>query len=408
MTIPVPKVELGFNLVGSDAPFFTLDSATKGRLDNTDFRLSGFIFYDVTNRVKSVAIKRGKNRQLDEFDPGLANIVFSNQDRTFDPEFPDSPFAGQIIPRRTVRISSGGLPIFTGSVDDWNLQYDPSGESEASAACSDNFASLNNQSLAAGTATPQTTSERINAILDTPNVNWPQQDRLIEEGLTLLGADVIEEGTNALQYLRTVSASEPGSLFVGKQGRIIFKDRNPSASDDYLVFSDDEDGIGYQNLKVVYGSELLYNQISISNVFSETATATDTASVNEYGALSYKKDGLLISNSSDLLNIAVLLATRYGQPEYRFESIDLVLNRYDFATQEKIIGLEIGDVVQVKFTPNGIPPAISKFAEVIRVDHSISPELHVVSLGFATIEKAAWTLSDPVFGRLSAENILSF
>lgn len=408
MTIPVPKVEIGFDLVGSDAPFFTLDSPTKGRLDNTEFRLSGFIFYDVTNRVKSVAIRRGKNRQLDEFDPGLANILFNNQDRTFDPEFPDSPFAGQIIPRRTVRISSGGLPVFTGSIDDWNLEYDPSGDSEASAACSDSFASLNNRSLLAGTAVAQSTSQRINAILNLQTVNWPQQDRLIEDGLTDLGPDVIEDGTNVLQYLRNVSASEPGSLFVGKQGRIIFKNRNPSSTADFLVFSDDGDGISYQNLKVVYGSELLYNQISISNVFAETATATDIASVQEYGALSYKKDGLLIANAADLVNIAVLLASRYGQPEYRFESIDLLLNKYDFETQEKIIGLEIGDVVQVKFTPNKIPPAISKFAEVIRIDHSISPEVHVVSLGFATIEKAPWTLSDPVFGRLSAGNILSF
>jgi hypothetical protein len=408
VTFPVPKVEIGFNLVGSDSPFFTLDSATKGRLDNTDFRLSGFVFYEVTSSVKSVAIRRGKNRQLDEFDPGLANIVFNNQDRTFDPEFPNSPFAGQIIPKRTVRISSGGVPIFTGSIDDWNLDYDPSGDSEASAACSDSFASLNNRSLVAGTAIPQTTSERINTILDSQTVNWPQQDRLIEEGLTALGADVIEDGTNALQYLRTVSASEPGSLFVGKQGQIIFKNRNPSATSDYLVFSDDGEGISYQNLRVVYGSELLYNQISISNVFSETATATDVASVEEYGALSYKEEGLLISDGSDLLNIAILLASRYAQPEYRFESIDLVLNKYDFETQEKIIALEIGDVVQVEFTPNNIPPAITKFAEVIRIDHSISAEVHVVSLGFATIEKAPWTLSDPVFGRLSAENILSF
>jgi len=84
MAIPIPKVEIGFDIVGTNAPFFTLDSPTKGLLDNTSFPLSGSIFYDVTDKVKSIATRRGKNRQLDEFDPGLANILFDNNDRTFD------------------------------------------------------------------------------------------------------------------------------------------------------------------------------------------------------------------------------------------------------------------------------------------------------------------------------------
>jgi hypothetical protein len=408
MTIPVPKVEIGFNLLGADAPFFTLDSATKGVLDNTEFTLSGVVFFDVTNRVKSVATRRGKNRQLDDFNPGLANILFNNEDRTFDPEFPDSPFAGQIIPKRAVRISSGGLPIFTGVIDDWNLEYLPSGESDASAACADNFANLNSQSLSLSTAVPQTTGARVEAVLNLPSVNWPSAERLIDEGTTTLGADVIEDGTNALEYLRKVASSEPGQIFVGKAGRLIFKDRNPSASAGFLKFADDGSGISYQSIKVVYGSELLYNEISLTNFEDVNVTAKDLASIAEYGPLSYKKTDSLVSDTAVLANIAVLLASKYSRPEYRFESIELVLNKYDFATQEAIIGLEIGDVVEISFTPNKIPPAITKFAEVIRIDHDISPNIHVVSLGFSTIENAPWTLSDPVFGRLSAGNILSF
>lgn len=408
MTIPVPKVEIGFNLVGADANFFTLDSATKGVLDNTDFLLSGAIFYDVTNTVQSVTVRRGKNRQLDDFNPGLANIVFNNEDRTFDPEFQSSPYSGQIIPRRAVRISSGGQFIFTGVIDDWNLEYSPSGQSDASAACTDSFASLASQTLVPGTAVVQTSGERINAILNQPGVSWPTQDRLIDTGITTLGPDVVEEGANALEYLRNVASSEPGQVFVGKQGQLIFKDRNPSSSSNFLTFSDDGVGIGYQAIKVVYGSELLYNQVSLTNFNDVTVTATDTNSIAEYGPLNYTKTNLLVNDPVELANIAVLLATKYGEPEYRFESIDIILNKFDTETQNQIIALEIGDVVQVSFTPNKIPPAITKFAEVIRIDHDITPQAHVVSLGFSTISFGPWTLSDPVFGRLSADNILSF
>lgn len=408
MALPIPKVEIGFDIVGTDSPFFTLDDPTKGVLDNATYTLSGSIFYDVTNRVKSITTKRGKNRQLDQYDPGLANIVFNNEDRTFDPEYPDSPYAGQIIPRRAIRISSEGQQIFQGTIDDWNLEYVPFGLSEASAACSDAFSNLRSQTLAAGTATPQKTGQRINTVLSSADVNWPAESRDIETGQTDLGADVIAEDTNALDYLRKVAASEPGSLFIDAEGNLVFQDRNPRSSNNYITFADDGSGISYQSLKVVYGSELLYNEIVLGNVFGVTATSTDAASVAQYGILNYTSTDLLTSDSGQLVNIAVLLASKYSTPEYRFESLEVILDKFNATTQRQLLALDMGDIVQIKFTPNGIAPAITKFAEVIRVDHAITPSGHVMSLGFSTIDNSFWTLSDAVFGRLSASNTLGF
>jgi hypothetical protein len=408
MALPIPKVEIGFDVKGANAPFFRLDDPVKSQLDSTLYPLSGTVFYDVTDKVRSVAIRRGKNRQLDTFDAGLANIVFNNLDRTFDPEYADSPFAGQIIPRRAVRISSANQVIFTGTIDDWNLSYDVSGYSEASAACSDAFSLFANQVIAAGTATPQLPGQRISYVLDQPTVDWPDDKRAIQPGTIGLGADIIEADTNALQYLRTVAQSESGQVYIGKEGEFIFSDRNLAADDDFVVFADDGSGIGYQALQVVYGSELLYNEISLTNFQDTTATAIDTASVAEYGVLSLTQSGLLVNETGELVNLAVLLAKRYGNPEYRFESLSVILDKHSPAVQGQLLELEIGDVVQIKFTPNNIPPAIQKFNEVIRIDHEITPDAHIMSFGFSSVENSPWRLSDPVFGRLSSGNVLSF
>ena len=408
MTMPTPLVEIGFDIVGANAPFFTLDDATKGRLDNTEFRLSGTIFYDVTEKVKSVATRRGKNRQLDEFDPGLANVVFDNNDRTFDPEYAASPYFGQVIPKRAIRISSGGNRIFSGVVDDWGLDYSPSGNSEASAASSDAFTLFNTQTLSAGTATAQKSGQRINAILNLPDVNWPQQDRAIETGTTDLGADVFAEDTNVLEYMRRVARSEPGNLFINKFGQVTFTDRLPDSKGKVIGFADDATGINYQGMKVVYGSELLYNEIVLGSEFAGNVTATDPTSVEEYGVLNLTQNDLLIADSEYLTQLAAYFAIKYSQPEYRFESIEVVLDDLSNTEQQEVLGLEIGDFVTVKFTPNGIPPAIRKVAEVIRIDHDITPDAHVVSIGLATTEGSFWTLSDIIFGRLSTGNVLGF
>jgi hypothetical protein len=408
MTMPVPLVEIGFDIVGANAPFFTLDDPTKGLLDNTEFRLSGTIFYDVTDKVKSIAVRRGKNRQLDEFDPGLANVVFDNNDRTFDPEYAASPYFGQVIPKRAIRVSSAGNRLFTGVIDDWGLTYNPAGDSEASAASSDAFTLFNTQTLPAGTAVAQKSGERINAILNLPDVNWPQQERSIETGTTDLGADVFAEDTNVLEYMRRVARSEPGNIFINRLGQVEFTDRLPNSGNTVIGFADDNTGISYQGMKVVYGSELLYNEIVLGSEFAGNVTATDPTSVEEYGVLNLTQNDLLISDADYLQKLAAYFAIKYSQPEYRFESIEVVLDDLSPSDQQEVLGLEIGDFVTVKFTPNGIPPAIRKVAEIIRIDHDVTPMAHVVSIGLATTEGSFWTLSDIIFGRLSTGNVLGF
>ena len=408
MALPIPKVEIGFDLQGANAPLFTLDDASRGVLDNTEFTLSGTIFYDVTESVTSVSIQRGKNREFGQYNPGLANVVFNNNNRTFDPEYEASPFYGQIIPKRAIRISSGGRFIFTGVVDDWNLAYDVSGYSQASAACSDGFSNFNSQTLTPTTSTAETSGERVNRILNDALVNWPTAKRNIENGRSTFGADVIGDDANALTYLQQIEESEAGDLFIGKAGDLIFKDRTATSSDDFLTFADDDTGIGYQTMQVVYGSELLYNEISITNFLETTVTVTDTASVNDYGNLNLTNGISLVASTEELSNIALLLASRYSQPEYRFDAISVILDKFDTSTQNQMLDLELGDVVEIKFTPNKIPPAISKFAAISNVKHEVTPTSHIVTFGFRTIEKSAWTLSDAVFGRLSSNNILSF
>jgi hypothetical protein len=408
MPIPVPRVEIGFDVVGANAPLFTLDSATKGRLDNTSFRLSGTIFYDVTDKVRTISTRRGKNRQLDEFDPGLANVVFDNNDRTFDPAYDASPYAGQIIPKRAIRVSSGGQRLFTGVIDDWNLNYEPGGDSSAQAASSDAFSLFNTQTLPAGTATAQKSGERMNAILDLADVSWPTQDRDIETGETTLGADVFPADGNVLEYLRLVAKSEPGNFFIKRDGHVAFTDRTPQSSATFLTFADDGTGIGYQGLKVVYGSELLYNEIVLQSEFAGEVIAQDPESISEYGVLNLTQQGLLINDGDYLQKLAAYYAIKYSQPEYRFESLEIVLDKLDSASQQQILSMEIADYVLIKFTPNGIPPAIIRVAEVIRIDHDIAPAGHIVSIGFATVDNGFWTLGDSIFGRLSTGNVLGF
>ena len=410
MSQPVQKVELGFDILSSGlGPYFILDDPIKGKLNNTEYLLAGVLFFDVTDLVQSVAIQRGKNRQLDQFDSGLANIVFNNNDRTFDPEYALSPYAGQIVPKRQVRISSGGIVQFVGLVDDWNLTYQPNGDSTASAACSDATSSFATQTLATRTNSVQKSGERINEILSLPEINWPVDLRDVDTGEMTLGADTIPDNTNALTYLRLVERSEPGAFFIGKSGNVIFRDRIAAPTSQGVTLADDGTGIKYQSLKVQYGSELLANEIVVSSeISSYEVTTLDLESIDTYGIFNLTRTGLLINANGDVDELAEFYANKYSQPEYRFESVEILLDELTDQEQTDLLGLEIGDVVEIKFTPNGIAPAISKYAEIIRIDNSIDLDNHIMSLGFSTLDFALLVLDDTQFGKLDAGNALAF
>jgi hypothetical protein len=410
MSQPTTKVEIGFDLTDSGTgPFFRLDDPIQGVLDNTSFVLGGELFYDVTNFVTSVSITRGKNRELDQYDQGLANIVFNNNQRTFDPEYGASPFAGQIIPKRQVRISSGGQIAFYGLIDDWNLQYEPNGDSIAAAACSDATASFASQTLFTRTNTAQKSGERINEILSLPEIDWPLSLRQIDTGQMTLGADTIADNTNALEYFRLIEQSEPGAFFIGKDGSVVFKDRITAPLTDGVTLSDDGTGIPYQTIRVQYGSELLANEIVLeSSITTTQVVQQDLDSIEEYGIFNLTRTGLLIGDDTDLEELADFYSQKYSSPEYRFEAVDILLDELTTGQQEDLLALEIGDVVQIKFTPNQIPPAINKYAEIISVNHTIDLDNHILTLGFATLDFALFVLDDAQFGKLDSGNALAF
>jgi len=408
--MPTELVEVGFDLSDTAGSFFVLDDAVKGKLDNVTYVLSGTFYYDISSRVRSIEITRGKSRDLDTFSAGEAVVQLNNYDRAFDPTFEASPYYGNIVPKRDVRISSNGIVQYQGVIDDWNLQYSVTGESTVTFVASDGFVLLNNQTLPGGTAIVQTSGERITAILDDPFVNWPELSRNIDTGVTTLGADVIADNTNVLQYLRLVEQTELGKFFIAKNGDATFLDRSVIAtSADAIVLADDGTGIGYRDMQIVYGSEQLANEVVISSVITTTtATALDESSQASYGIFNLTYTDLLMNTDQQVEDLAVFLVFKYSQPEYRFDSMQVELADLSPVDQDKILGLELGDIVKVVFTPSNVPPAIVKYAEIIAINQDVDVETHLVTLGLATLDTSFFVLDDIWFGRLDEGNALGF
>lgn len=384
---------------------FTLDHPQAGILDNIDFPLGGIDFVDISDKMITIRTTRGKNRDLDVFDTGRTTIRLNNDERDFDPNYPLSPYAGNIVPRRPVRITTDGERVFTGSVDDWNFDYQPGGASLAEIVASDDFTLINKQSLEPGTATPQATGARVTAVLDMPTVDWPLDRRNIDTGRSILGAD--EFDGNVLDYLQDVEISEQGQLFMSKTGILTFRDRfdaTPRAAS-LVAFADDGTGVPYTRVNVNYGTELLFNQVTVTSAVG-SATASNEFSQTQYG-ISAKEVNTLVNSQDQLDLLADYFVQKYASPEYRFSGLSMNLDTMTEAHLDSVLALELGDVVLVKFTPNDVGDPIQQYGQIIALDHDIDGTRHDMTIGLSGLDWTFLVLDDTVFGTMD-NNYLGF
>jgi len=215
-------------------------------------------------------------------------------------------------------------------------------------------------------------------------------------------------GENALEYLQLINQSEQGQLFIGKDGDLVFRDANAAApsSVGLVTFADDGSGITYSNTTLDYGTELLYNRAVITSP-AGTAIATDTLSQSFYGVIERQTETLL-ATQTELDELAAYITTRYSEPELRFASIRVDLDQVTPAQRATVIGLEIGDVVRVKFTPNQVGSQIDRYNQIIRIQHEIAPTQHIVTFGFDSLDVTPLVLDDTVFGTIDTTNVLGF
>jgi hypothetical protein len=409
---PAVKVELGLNLGQRDPFAFVLDNATRGVLDNTDFTLGGDRFFDISDRLVTTQVRRGKSQALDRIDAGVVAITVDNSDREFDPLYQDGPYFGQLIPRRSVRISANNYPVFVGFIDDFDIQYEPGKQSVVRIDVSDAFSVLANSGLEEFTPESELSGARIETVLDRPELAWPAELRDIDPGNSLMLDADVAENTPALEYLQLVANSEFGTLFLSKDGKVTYRERNAVPNVPDLVFTDEVvagvyQGIQFADVNIVYGSENLYNRIVLENadIFPEQAFAEDEESQVVYGPRTFSQSGLLIQDPEQLQFLADFNLARYKEPQYRFETVTVVLDTLTTENQDKVLDLEIGDIVLVRFEPSDIPPAIEQYVRIIGINHDWNPANKNISFALERLDFAIFILDDPVLGELDNDRL---
>lgn len=415
MTAPTPTVTAFFDVAGN-SQVFILNDPVKGVLDNATYTLGGDVATDISQYVRVTSITRGRERAIDEINVGVAQLTANNHNRTFDPEYTAGPFFGNIKPGKRVTVAAGGVTIFDGLIDDWNFDYQPSRESAASFDVVDCLATLGSAEFDEWTTTAgQTTGTRLASILDRPEVQFPAT-RNLDSGTSTLQADLVSWGTNVLNYAQLVVKCDLGQLFASRDGVLTFYGRNRSVTGvGALEFRDDGAGIPYGGVALEYGTELLFNRVSVDATGFTKQTVTDQDSIDEFQKVwSLSLPELPLETQQQALDLANYLLNLYSQPVTRISSVTVHLHdeRISEGTAGAILALDIGSVIRVVYTPNDVGTAIDKFCMVEGVDHAIDWPAHSMTLKLSNLADGfagnPFTLDSATLGLLDIAGVLAF
>jgi hypothetical protein len=394
--------------IDSTSSVFILDDATRGILDGATYTLGGDVGIDISGSTRVGSITRGRSRALDEFQAGVADITLDNRSRLYDPSYAAGTYFGKIKPGTHVTIQAAGVSIFDGLIDDWDFNYPLDTDSTASFDVVDCLATLGSAEFDAWTTTAsQTVGQRLTSILNRPEVNFPAT-RNIDTGTSTLQADLVSWGSNVLNYAQLVAKCDLGQLFAAKDGTLTFYGRNrvvtgigaPEFRDDSVNGS-----IPYSAIEVDYGTELLFNRVSVDATGFTKQTVTDSASFaafNKWWSLSLA--GLPLETQAQALDLANYLLNLYSFPASRFASITVLLHGLEAIQQATVLSLDIGSVIRVVYTPNKVSVPIDKYCMIEGVSHEMYPAYHAVTLRLSNLADGfgghPFILDDASFGLL--------
>ena len=408
-------IDTGFQL---DA--FTLDSATKGVLNNTQYVLDGTTeFAPMMQYSKSIAVNRGRREIGDQFSAGTMSFVLDDSlaGGILNPLYSSSPFvdpAGQFTLAPLRRVSFGRydstntfIELFAGQIVNYDYSYELGGNNIVVVYCADDFYLLAQTSMAEFNVSEQLSSARLSAILDLPEVAYPLASRDISTGTQTLGgaaAYTIANGTNVKAYIDQIQAAEQGRIFMSRSGVLNSDPRiGNTISAPVADFHDDGTNIPYNNLAITYNADQIVNRASVQHLGATSPeVADDLASQAKYLIQTVSITDSLLHNDAAAATLASYLLV--GEPDATFTGVQTDYLMLTTAQRETLALVDIGDTITITNTIAG--GEVAQELSVEGVEHRIDFVTgHRVTYYTApTVIVYEFILNDPIYGKLDIQD----
>lgn len=410
-------IDTGFPL---DA--FTLDDATKGVLNNTQYVLDGVTqFAPMMQYSKSISVNRGRRDIGDQFSAGTMTFTLDDTlaGGILNPLYSSSPYvdpAGQFTLAPLRRISFGRynssntfVELFAGQIVNYDYSYELGANNIVTVYCADDFYLLAQTSMGEFNVTEELSSARLSAVLDLPEVAYPVASRNIATGSQTLGgaaAYTVANGTNVKAYIDQIQTAEQGRIFMAANGVLNFDARLGSTlSGSVADFHDDGTQIPYNNLSISYNADQVVNRASVQHLGATSPqVADDTASQTKYLIQTVSITDSLLHNDTAAADLADYLLV--GEPVATFTGVQTDYPMLTTGQRDTLATVDIGDTITITNTIAG--GEVAQELSVEGIEHRIDfvTGHRITFYTASTLIVYELVLDDPIYGTLDSTNAL--
>ena len=405
---------------GFDYESFRLDDPARGVL-NVNKLGPSTSYASVIDGATNISVFRGRR---DIGDQGIVagTMSFELLDTTgiFNPFDDQGPYfdptnnqAG-LAPLRRVILSRENEVLFKGYIVNYSYSFELGNLDRVSVNCADEFYILAQTYLAEWNVTEQLSSDRVIALLDLPEVNFPALARSISTGTVTLGgssAYTVESGTSVADYAAQIQQAEQGRIFIDRNGNFTFQPRiGATLSASVIDFHDNGDvgTAGYDQVGIAFDADQVVNRASVATKEHAPEIAENLASQAEYLIQTTSITGSLLHSDTAALELAQYLLV--PDPEPRFTNVSVAFVSLTEAQRDLAAVVDIGDTITIQKTIQS-GATIQEFAQELSVE-GVQHQISVLNGHRVTFYTSPTTivyelvLDDPVYGRLDADNVL--
>ena len=356
MSLPA-QIAVSFDF-SSGATFgagFVIGSPDNGVIGINRFGSSDVVIptVDLTPDVYSISIRRGRNVMKDTYEAGTAIVRVLDPLGYFNPQNPDSPYFGYLVPLRKLRVSATTATaehfLFSGYVNDYRYFF-PQGQETAyvDILCTDGYRLLQmaNVGTIADTPAGQTTGTRIGKILD--DVQFPASMRNIAAGVTTCVADPATIRTT-LEAIKNAEFSEGlGAFYMSPDGTAVFKSRSDVAATlgETATEFNQTTGIPYKNLKYAFDDKLIINDVRFNRIGGTAQNVFSQISIDKYFPHGLTQENLIAETDTIVAGIAGNYVNTRKETTIRIDEMTVDLLDPAVPT-DTMIGLDYFDNLQI-------------------------------------------------------------
>jgi hypothetical protein len=334
---------------------FVIGSPDNGVIGINRFGSSDVVIptVDLTPDVYSISIRRGRNVMKDTYEAGTAIVRVLDPLGYFNPQNPDSPYFGYLVPLRKLRVSATTATaehfLFSGYVNDYRYFF-PQGQETAyvDILCTDGYRLLQmaNVGTIADTPAGQTTGTRIGKILD--DVQFPASMRNIAAGVTTCVADPATIRTT-LEAIKNAEFSEGlGAFYMSPDGTAVFKSRSDVAATlgETATEFNQTTGIPYKNLKYAFDDKLIINDVRFNRIGGTAQNVFSQISIDKYFPHGLTQENLIAETDTIVAGIAGNYVNTRKETTIRIDEMTVDLLDPAVPT-DTMIGLDYFDNLQI-------------------------------------------------------------